>query len=927
MGLSTVLTASLLALRLFSLPALAAPAPQQSDVVETSAAAAASGWWLSSIERKGTVAFSDATNYKVFRNVKDYGAKGDGSTDDTVAINAAITEGNRCGKGCDSTTITPALVYFPPGTYVVSKPIIPYYYTQLVGDAQTLPTLKAAASFQGMAVIDADPYDDQGNNWFTNQNNFFRQIRNFRIDLTGMPKTSGAGIHWQVAQATSLQNIEFNMIQDTSEDNRQQGIFMDNGSGGFMTDLTFIGGKFGAFLGNQQFTTRNLTFKNCNTAVYMNWNWAWTFQDVTIDGCGVGIDMSSGGNVQTVGSVLLLDSTISNTPVGISTVYDPAQTGTNGTLILDNVDMSSNVPVAVKNSGTGATILGGNAKVASWIQGRTYTGGNGEAIQDAQSPVTKPAALINEAGKIVTKSKPQYTGVDASKFVSVKAKGAKGDGSTDDTAAIQAIFDGIADDEIVYFDHGAYIITDTVKVPKNVKVVGEIWPLIMAGGDKNFKDQANPKPVWQVGEKGDVGNIEMQDLMFETVGPQAGAILMEFNVAGETPGSAGLFDVHFRVGGSAGTKLQSDTCKKTPEVATPADENCIGAFMLVHVTSEASIYMENTWLWVADHELDLSDHSQINLYNGRGILIESTKGAWLWGTSAEHSVLYNYQITNAENVYMALIQTETAYFQGNPDALTPFDVNAKYFDPDFKESCKSDSTKCARTWGLRVTDSKDVFVYGGGLYSFFNNYDQECVAANNCQDNMISIETSDVHLYGISTKASINMVTVDGEGQALDSDNRNNFCAAIALFTTSGSSNAAPSNSSDPDTGSNPSSSAASQPATSSSPSATKSASNPSTVPTSGSGSSAAPVQDAPLSSTSASGANPADSPASPSSAAVSIPSSAAAEAPSQGSKSSTSESASSSSGSSGSRGDEAIEVGTSSAAAEPCDTATPNMS
>ena len=48
---------------------------------------------------------------------------------------------------------------------------------------------------------------------------------------------------------------------------------MDNGSGGFMTDLTFNGGKYGAFFGNQQFTTRNLTFNGCQTAVFMNWNW------------------------------------------------------------------------------------------------------------------------------------------------------------------------------------------------------------------------------------------------------------------------------------------------------------------------------------------------------------------------------------------------------------------------------------------------------------------------------------------------------------------------------------------------------------------------------------------------------------------------------------------------------------------------------
>ena len=134
-----------------------------------------------------------------------------GSTDDTVAINAAVSSGNRCGQGCDSSTVTPALVYFPPGTYVVSAPIIQYYYTQFVGDAVTLPTIKAAPGFQGMALIDADPYADGGINWFTNQNNFFRQVRNFIIDTTAMPVGVGAGIHWQVAQATSLQNIVFNM--------------------------------------------------------------------------------------------------------------------------------------------------------------------------------------------------------------------------------------------------------------------------------------------------------------------------------------------------------------------------------------------------------------------------------------------------------------------------------------------------------------------------------------------------------------------------------------------------------------------------------------------------------------------------------------------------------------------------------------------
>lgn len=71
---------------------------------------------------------------QVWRDVKAFGAKGDGVTDDTAAINLAITAGNRCGQDCGSTTTLQAVVYFPAGTYLVSGSIIQYYFTQFIGD-------------------------------------------------------------------------------------------------------------------------------------------------------------------------------------------------------------------------------------------------------------------------------------------------------------------------------------------------------------------------------------------------------------------------------------------------------------------------------------------------------------------------------------------------------------------------------------------------------------------------------------------------------------------------------------------------------------------------------------------------------------------------------------------------------------------------
>ena len=70
-----------------------------------------------------------------------------------------------------------------------------------------------------------------------------------------------------------------------------------------------------------------------------------------------------------------------------------------------------------------------------------------------------------------------------------------------------------------------------------------------------------------------------------------------------------------------------------------------------------------------------------------------------------------------------LTQEACRYYQSNPNALVPFTPNPSIHDPDFAASCNGKSGNCAVGWGLRVVDSKNLHVYGAGLYSFFNNYD------------------------------------------------------------------------------------------------------------------------------------------------------------------------------------------------------------
>jgi glucan 1,3-beta-glucosidase len=63
-------------------------------------------------------------------------------------------------------------VYFPPGQYMISSPIIQYYYTQFIGDANDWPTIKGLPEFKGIALIDSDVYipGGAGNEWYINQN-------------------------------------------------------------------------------------------------------------------------------------------------------------------------------------------------------------------------------------------------------------------------------------------------------------------------------------------------------------------------------------------------------------------------------------------------------------------------------------------------------------------------------------------------------------------------------------------------------------------------------------------------------------------------------------------------------------------------------------------------------------------------------------
>lgn len=120
-------------------------------------------FWRQSLATSGKAAFNSDSSFQVSRNVKDYGAKGDGSTDDTASIQNALSSGT--GRTfTSSTTVSPVVLYFPPGTYMISKTIQIPYYTQMLGSAiaGTPSTIRVLTGWPGAWMLDADPYQSNG---------------------------------------------------------------------------------------------------------------------------------------------------------------------------------------------------------------------------------------------------------------------------------------------------------------------------------------------------------------------------------------------------------------------------------------------------------------------------------------------------------------------------------------------------------------------------------------------------------------------------------------------------------------------------------------------------------------------------------------------------------------------------------------------
>ncbi|CAD6588583.1 MAG: hypothetical protein ASARMPREDX12_003380 [Alectoria sarmentosa] len=667
-----------------------------------------SSFWLNQQDHTGVARgyapfLPDDSAYPVYRNAKSYNAVGDGNADDTQNLQTAINDdgngGNRYNKELDLRL-----------------------NTILVGNPNSMPVLKASSDFNGGTVVNCYDYAAHDSSGTTA---FLIAMKTIIIDTTRIPPHMSLLCNGEQLKRASLPTL-VSAYRPTLK------VIL-----ALHWTKTINGGAVGIRNSNQQVNFKSISFSDCTTAISLTGGYVAIIQNATFDTCGLGVD---GGNGGPAGSIIILDSTSTSSGPVIKYHDSSNDNGDlNNQVIVENLSHDGVNSIAVDSNGN--TKLGISSNTDTWVWGNVDPGN----YQTGKLLSTPRSSSLLSNGKYFTMAQPTYGDMPPNSSSTSRLSVAFRDGSTDDSASLNAILAAnAANCRISYFPYGIYIVESTLFVPSGIRIVGQAWSVI-SGIGSTFGDANNPKPVVQVDNAGDVGVAQIHDMRFTVADITPGAIILQFNVVQRTP-----INTACGSGNTAG---------------------CMAAFAMVHLISSSSAYIENMWGWTGDHSLERGGHQ--NIATGRGILVEATQATWLTSTAFEHNTLYDYNRHNAQNVYAGLQQTETAYWQGagsQQDAPAPWTANGQYGDPDFSW-CGGGDQSCRMDLAQNIDGGSNLFLYGAAFWTFFHGEVSTCyncaatICGANCTTNQARVTNSpqDLYWYGVNSRVADVMVLDDGE--------------------------------------------------------------------------------------------------------------------------------------------------------------------
>ena len=415
----------------------------------------------------------------VYLTRERFGAVGDGTADDSDAIQKAIDAVQEStGEG---------IVFVPEGRYRISRTLYVWPSIRVIGYGANRPAFVLGPRTPGFD----DPDHERQLVFFAgrrpapgavpddaNPGTFYSALSN--VDLEIQDGNAGAvGVRAKYAQHCFTSHVEFRI---------GSGLAGVHEGGNVAEDVRFVGGEYGIWTGTPspgwQYTLVDASFEGQRRAAIREHEAGLTLIRPHFTKVPTAIEIEDGSPDELWVKDARLDD-VSGPAFVISFEGNPR------TEINMEGIVCRRVPVfaAFRESGRRLAAPGELYAVSAFTHGLGYSDidapGKTMDVFDARRLEAWPESVPSDLVPLP----------DATTWVNVRALGAKGDGSTDDTEAFR---NAIAANRAIYVPSGKYIVTDTLMLKPDTVLIGlhpSATQLVIPDRTPAFQGSGPPRPL------------------------------------------------------------------------------------------------------------------------------------------------------------------------------------------------------------------------------------------------------------------------------------------------------------------------------------------------------------------------------------------------------------------------------------------------
>ncbi len=431
----------------------------------------------------------------VYLDAPEFGAGGDGKADESGPIQAAIDKaGSSAREG---------IVFVPSGRYRLTRTIYVWPGVRVIGFGATRPVFYLAdrtpgfqsgagdmVIFAGLAPGEmpragkriafpppgtVPPNDSVAD---ANPNTFYSAMSNIDFEI-GDGNPAAIAIRFHVAQHSYLSHMDFHV---------GSGLAALTQVGNEAEDLHFFGGRYGILTEKTspawQFTLIDSTFEGQRDAAIREHETGLTLIRDTFRNVSTAIDIDPGYSDESWVKDCMFEK-IFGQAVLISNERSPlTEVGFENDVFQDTPTLALLRESGRRISGKGAIYRVNEFNYGLIVPAEGVMGAIGERY-DA-SALSSPPAALSRAIRALPPTE---------EWVNVHSLGVKGDGVTDDTAAIQKAIDA---HRSLYFPSGHYVVSDTIALKPDTVLIG-LHPTLtqfdLLDSTSSYQGVGNPKAV------------------------------------------------------------------------------------------------------------------------------------------------------------------------------------------------------------------------------------------------------------------------------------------------------------------------------------------------------------------------------------------------------------------------------------------------